>query len=247
MRTGLITLIVALCVASVAATADPKKDPVDFTGVWWPARGTADFKPDPVLTPEAQKTWDAVRSSMAQGIVPEDSTAACVPPGTPRLMTRVYPIQWVRYDKGYVVIHEYENMLRWFYMDGRKAPTGDDLLPTFNGYSVAHWEDDTLVVETTGFKHQSDSGLQVWIQMGVKVTPKLKLVERYRLGAEGKTMEVQLTMTDPDILAKPWVSKKIFELRPNVEIMEFTCLPDENVVTYKSDGSTTFKDLQNPK
>ena len=238
-----ITGWLALAPAPAAARSAAAHDPVSFNGAWWPKPGTADFKPDPLLTPSAQVTWDDVHRELAQGHVVLDSTAACIPPGTPRLMTRVYPIQWVRYDKGYAVIHEYENEVRWIFMDGRNAPVGDDLIPTFNGYSVGRWEGDALVVETAGFKPQSEGGWPVWIQMGVRVTAQLKLIERYRLAEGGKVLEVQMTMTDPSTLAQPWITSKRFDLRPDVDIMEFTCLPDENVVTFKSDGSTTFKGL----
>jgi len=196
-----------------------------------------------VLTAPAQATWDHVRAEMKLGHVIQDSTAACVPPGTPRLMTRVYPIQWLRDDKGYVLVHEYDHQVRWIYMDGRKAPTGDDLIPSFNGYSVGHWEGAELVVDTTGFKAQSEGGWPVWIEPGVHVTPRLKLVERYRLREAGEVLEVELTMTDSDVLAKPWVAIKRFDRKHDVDLMEFTCLADENEVTFKPDGSTTFKGL----
>lgn len=235
----------AACAAQTPrAAAAPARDPVSLGGAWWPRQPEgADFKPDPELTPAARRVWDEIRGSMAQGHVVLDSTAACVPPGTPRLMTRVYPIQWIRYEKGYALIHEFGNEIRWIYMDGRSAPQGDDLIPTFNGYSVGHWEGRDLVVETTGFKTQSEGGWPVWIQMGVRTTAELKLLERYSLGADGKSLQVVITMIDPGTFARPWITGKRFDLRSDVDIMEFTCLPDENVVTFKDDGSTTFKGL----
>lgn len=235
--TGATAAAARLHAARLGAPADP------FTGVWWPKPGTADFKPDPALTPAAQAEWDHVRAEMKLGRVLQDSTAACVPPGTPRLMTRVYPIQWLRADKGYVLVHEYDHQVRWIYLDGRKAPVGDDLIPSFNGYSVGRREGRELVVETTGFKPQSEGGWPVWIEPGVRVTPQLRLRERYRLLEGGRVLEVELTMTDPSVLARPWVAIKRFDRKPDVDLMEFTCLADENEVTFKPDGSTTFKGL----
>jgi hypothetical protein len=255
MKTGLLAIAGACALCATACATGPARttsyaalrgDPVDFSGAWWPRQPEgADFKPDPELTPAAQRVWDEVRSSMKEGRVVLDSTAACVPPGTPRLMTRVYPIQWIRYEKGYALIHEFGNEVRWIYLDGRKAPQGEDVIPQFNGYSVGRWEGRDLVVETTGFKTESEGGWPVWIQMGVRATPELKLVERYQLADDGKSMQVELTMFDAATFAKPWVTRKRFDLRPDVDIMEFTCLPDENVVTFKEDGSTTFKGLSN--
>ena len=45
---------------------------------------------------------------------------------------------------------------REIYMDGRKFPEGDELNPTYLGYSVGRWENpDTLVVENKGFNENS--------------------------------------------------------------------------------------------
>lgn len=229
------------------ASADTTADPVSFSGTWWPYQPEgADFKPDPELTPAARIVWDDIHRTMSQGHVVLDSTAACVPPGTPRLMTRVYPIRWIRYEKGYALVHEYGNEVRWIYMDGRNAPRGDDLIPTFNGYSVGHWDGNVLSVETTGFKTQSEGGWPIWIEMGVRVTSDLKLVERYTLARDGKSMDVEITLTDPGTFQRPWVTRKEFRLRPDVDIMEYSCLADENVVTFKKDGSTTFRGLPDP-
>jgi hypothetical protein len=249
---AVLRILASACILAQAACASQPvdapaardNDPVSLSGTWWPKQPEgADFKPDPELTPAARTVWDDIRGAMAQGRVLLDSTAACVPPGTPRLMTRVYPIQWVRYEKGYVLIHEFGNEVRWIYMDGRKAPQGDDLIPSFNGYSVGRWEGRDLIVETTGLKPQSEGGWPVWIQMGVRVTPELRLLERYSLSDDGRALQVEITMDDPGTFARPWVTGKRFELRSDVDIMEFTCLPDENVVTFKDDGSTTFKGL----
>ena len=42
---------------------------------------------------------------------------------------------------------------RQIFMDGRKLP--DDPNPTWLGYSVGHWDGDTLVVESAGFNDRS--------------------------------------------------------------------------------------------
>ncbi len=236
------------CVLAMAAPAlAANRDPADLTGVWWPVQPHgSDFKPDPPLTPAAQKDWDEVRAAMSAGKTVQDSAGSCVPPGTPRLMTRVYPIQWVRYGAGWVLIHEFENAVRWIYTDGRKPPAADDVLPAYNGYSIGHWEGRTLVVETSGFKPTSDTGRQVWIEMGVPVTPQLKLTEKYSLTDAGKGMKVELIMSDPSIFTRPWVTEKQFELKTDVEIMEFTCLADENPIEYAPDGSAGFRDFSKP-
>ena len=60
-------------------------------------------------------------------------------------------------------------------MDGRKFPEGDELNPTYLGYSVGRWENpDTLVVENKGFNENS------WLDyFGHPHTDKMEVVERW--------------------------------------------------------------------
>jgi len=48
------------------------------------------------------------------------------------------------------VLHEFNASYRQIFTDGRPLPK--DPLPAWNGYSVGHWEGDTLVVESSGFR-----------------------------------------------------------------------------------------------
>jgi hypothetical protein len=45
---------------------------------------------------------------------------------------------------------------RQIFLDGRELPKNPN--PTWRGYSIGHWEGDTLVVETAGFKRQELAG-----------------------------------------------------------------------------------------
>ena len=57
---------------------------------------------------------------------------------------------------------------------GRPLP-GTDAEPWWYGYSVGHWDGDTLVVDTTGFK---DGG---WLDViGNPMTDAAKWTERFR-------------------------------------------------------------------
>ena len=64
---------------------------------------------------------------------------------------------------------------RQIFMDGRKLET--DPNPSWMGYSVGHWEGDTLVVESNGFNDRS------WLDRnGHPHTEALRVTERYRAG-----------------------------------------------------------------
>ena len=59
---------------------------------------------------------------------------------------------------------------REIHMDGRELP--QDPNPDWMGYSVGHWEGDTLVIESNGFNDRT------WIDGGHPHTEALRLTER---------------------------------------------------------------------
>lgn len=193
----------------------------DLTGVWWVTQpeGAAGFKPDPPLNAEAQKVLDEVNRLRAAGFNARDKTGTCAPPGFPLILTRVYPIQVIHTPKLITIIHEYHNAVRWIWLDGRDHPQGEDLIPTYYGHSIGWWEGDTLVVDTVGMNTAPD------IQPGVPHTEQLRIVERIRLTPEGFVN--QLTMTDPSLFTKPWVTAKQYR-KSDAEVQEYVCLPEDN-------------------
>ncbi len=54
-------------------------------------------------------------------------------------------------------------------------PEDPDL--TFNGHSIGHWEDDTLVVDTVGFTTDTRDRQS----FGMQHSDKMRIVERMRL------------------------------------------------------------------
>ncbi|HWN38366.1 MAG TPA: hypothetical protein VNP02_07710, partial [Gammaproteobacteria bacterium] len=92
---------------------------------------------------------------------------------------------------------------RIIYMDGRK-PTGqvqgDDDNPLYYGRAVAHWDGDTLVVETTGFNED------FWFTNGgLPHTNLLSLTERFTR-TDYNTLRYEVTIDDPGAYTKPWSS-----------------------------------------
>lgn len=71
---------------------------------------------------------------------------------------------------------------------------------TTSGDSIAHWEGDTLVVDTIGF--EPTHGITA-IPGGGFRTAASHLVERYRLLKNGALLSVTFTWTDPAVFATP--------------------------------------------
>jgi hypothetical protein len=104
---------------------------------------------------------------------------------------------------------------RQIYMDGRKLEAAPN--PSWMGYSVGHWDGDTLVVETNGYNDRT------WLDRnGHPHTEALRTTERYRRTDFGD-LEYTLTLEDPAIYAKPWTLKMGARLAADTEIIEYVC------------------------
>ena len=237
--TGVIAPPAALQKTPGVIKSNRKSDPpaFDLNGVWWVTQpeGAAGFKPDPPLKPEAQAVLDEVLRLRAEGFNARDKTGTCAPPGFPLILTRVYPIQVIHTPKLITIIHEYHNAVRWIWLDGRDHPQGDDLIPTYYGHSIGWWEGKTLVVDTVGMNTAPD------IQPGVPHTEQLRIVERFSLTKDGFVDE--LTMHDPSILTKPWVTAKQYK-KSDAEVQEFVCLQEDN--HYASDEKGILRPIAAP-
>jgi hypothetical protein len=113
---------------------------------------------------------------------------------------------------------------RQIFLDGRAHPK--DVQPTWYGHSIGRWVGDTLVVDTVGFNDKT------WITMRTSPhTEEMHLVERFRRPDLGH-LEVELTIDDPKAYAKPWTIKRVSELAPNEDVMEFICTENNRDVEH---------------
>jgi hypothetical protein len=149
----------------------------------------------------------------------EDPNAHCMPRGAPRIWTDDYYKRIFQLPDRVVILTERNMQYRQIFTDGR--PPLDDPNPTWNGYSTAKWDDDTLVVLTNGFK----DGL--WLDAnGNPLGNTGKLTERIRRPNYG-TLEVQMTIDDPTFYAAPWTVTLRQPLVLDSELLDYYCLENE--------------------
>jgi hypothetical protein len=117
-----------------------------------------------------------------------------------------YPFQIVQGGGNILFAYEYDSANRVVQMsDHQEAP-----IDTWMGWSNGHWDGDTLVVETTG---NNDS---TWFdRAGNHHSNALKVTERFAL--EGENL-IRYSATIEE---------------PNVEILEFKCVPFVEELLYK--------------
>ncbi|HEY6341522.1 MAG TPA: hypothetical protein VIY49_08530 [Bryobacteraceae bacterium] len=129
------------------------------------------------------------------------------------------PIKIVQSPRMTVILYE-GFPPRQIYTDGRGWPKEFDL-PAYVGYSVGHWEGDTLVVETRGF---NDKG--VLDVIGHPQSEAMRVIERYRRRDYGH-LEYEMTFDDPRMYTKPFTIRVPHNLLAGGDIFESVCTDNE--------------------
>jgi hypothetical protein len=83
-------------------------------------------------------------------------------------------------------------------------------IPDALGWGVAHWEGNVLTIDVShvGYWYQEESGFV--LEVGVPHSDKLTAVEKWwQTGPD--TLQLEITLTDPVALTKPWVVTKTYD------------------------------------
>ncbi len=93
--------------------------------------------------------------------------------------------------------------------DNRKHDEKKALESTYMGYSVGHWDGDTLVVDSISFVDSTWFG-----RGGLFHSDQMHTVERFT--REGDALLYNITVEDPEVLVEPWVlPTRTVRLNPN--------------------------------
>ncbi|MED5534587.1 MAG: hypothetical protein VX690_02675 [Pseudomonadota bacterium] len=199
-------------------------NPRDLSGVWsgfGGGGGRVPFGPNrPPLTPEGEAkylTHIPTRSSdprvpaVDDPALSNDPTFECNPRGFPRVMfdTSSRTFEFIHIDDRVLQLLQRGRTLREFWMDGREIPSPenmDNIGPSWYGHSVAKWEGNELIVDTTGMDDRA------WLDTPGHVKSfEARIQERYRK-VDADTIELRMTLYDPTSYTAPWVSDtKIFK------------------------------------
>ena len=103
-------------------------------------------------------------------------------------------------------------------------PFVDDNIRQWMGDARAHWDGDTLVVETKNFHNRgwiASSGAGRRLK-GIPTSKALHVVERYRRVSEN-TIIWNVTIDDPNVYTRPWTIEMPLTAEPGYEIFEYAC------------------------
>ena len=243
MKASVIALVIVLLAAPLAAaqwlkqptagiprTADGKADLTapaprtpdgrpDLSGLWakvspkYARNIAADLKPEEIR-PWARTLVDERSENLGK----DGMQVRCLPLGpayaTSGDSTGSEMVRIVQTPQLIVMLNP-DLTYRQIWMDGRTLES--DPNPSWMGYSVGRWEADSLVVDSFGFHAGT------WLdRVGNPHTEKLRMTERYRRPNFG-SLEVEVTLSDPDAYARPWTVKTVATYAPDTEMLEWVC------------------------
>src|SRR3989442_6100949 len=188
----------------------------DFSGLWQPEVNPyrfdviQDLKDEAIFRPAAE----AIFMERVKDFRKDDPVTNCLPGGPSETINTTYRI----IHSPTIVAMLFENgtgRYRQIYMDGRNLPK--DPNPSWLGYSVGHWDGDTLVVESAGFNDRT------WLdRAGHPHSESLRVTERFRRVDFGH-MQYQITFDDPETLTKPLTLSLSVNYRPDTDMLENVC------------------------
>ncbi|MBV9503975.1 MAG: hypothetical protein JO323_03115 [Acidobacteriia bacterium] len=191
----------------------------DLSGLWMPADEVkhllnlaADMKPEDVpLQPWARDLYNQRIANQGK----DHPGAYCLPSGIPEKDSVPDGVKLVQTEDLILLLHESRTIYRQIFTDGRPFPKSPQ--PTWMGYSLGHWEGETLVVETIGQNGKT------WLDMrGLPGTESLRVIERFRRPKIGH-MDIDVTIDDPAAYTKPWNVKLAWRLEPDADLIESIC------------------------
>jgi len=144
------------------------------------------------------------------------------------------------FTPGRVTLTNEMGLLRRIYTDGRALPEAPDATNT--GYSVAHWEGPTLVVETVGI---NPGALYPNTQQGaVPIGTNARISERIFL-KDANTLQFDIVTVAPEVLTGPDRRTRLYTRLPKTTPTEITFCADYDRSIDPESGQQRF-DLTPP-
>jgi len=145
-----------------------------------------------------------------------DPHTRCKPSGGARMFHTPYGMEFVDLGQEMLLINVgAPHSWRRIWVDGREFP--ENIEPSWYGYSVGRWEEDTLVVETRGF----NTGF--WISRGgFPHTEQLTTIEKFSRPDWGR-LRYEITIDDPGAYTQPWTGGWYMTWGDGVEPFDYLC------------------------
>ena len=213
-----VSLAIALFAAAGGSRGDAAPAKPALTGMWTLDQADFEKRETPPFTAEAKRLVAAQQAEIEAGKVINAAQLKCLPPGTPSMMLGEFALELLETPGRVTIISEMSPLVRTVYLN-RTGPS-EGLEPMWNGYSVGKRDGDALVVHTD---HFNDRPAPIGFG-GTVHTSATAMTERFELSADGRTMTIRTTLTDPRLLAAPYTLVRHYTRLPeDAELWEYVC------------------------
>jgi hypothetical protein len=213
---------VMIAAMAYAATAHAAAATPDLSGTYWATEYHAKIQVlgggEPPLNAAGKTAYQTNQAGLKAGSIPDPARSVCLPDGVPRVLATPYPFELFQAPVGQVTfVHELNHQIRPIQLNA-KLPSYDEsvLYPTYGGRSSAHYEGDTLVIESNSFNDQTFLDAT-----GLPHSDKLVTTERVR--KIGSQLEDVVTIHDPELYTKDWQARFVYAQRDDVRLQEYAC------------------------
>jgi hypothetical protein len=225
MKSVRVALIAGAALASVlavsaalAAGAEP-----NISGVWWATTYSPKIQVtgggDPPLNDAGKKQYADNKAALRNGSLVDRARKICIPDGVPRVLETPHPFEIFQVPVGQItMLHELNHQMRVIPLN-KPMRSYDELsaFANFNGYSVGHYEGDTLVIQSNGFNDETflDS-------TGLPHSDEMVTTERVRKISANQLEDV-ITIHDPKMYTRDWQARFVYNQRNDIRIEDYSC------------------------
>jgi hypothetical protein len=155
---------------------------------------------NPILLPHAADAVRAQRDLYRGGEPVYSAWALCWPSGVPLVFSMINAVQLLQSEEEVTIIYQRGQTVRHIYLNEAHP---QNLSPTWFGHSVGHYEGaDTLVVDTIAQDTRSLTD-----RFGTPKSPAMRVVERYTIAPDRRSLRVAFTVEDPETFTTGWSAR----------------------------------------
>jgi hypothetical protein len=200
----------------------PPSAAMNISGVWW----TQSYSPkiqivgggDLPYNEKGKSQYAGNMAALKDGTLKDEARRLCVPDGLPRVLGNPYPFQLIQTPGRVTFVYELNHVIRPIPLDKPQQSAEElEVAPYYSGHSVAHWNGDTLLIETAGFNEKTFVDAT-----GAPHSDAMTTVEAVKK-LDDKTLEDVITVTDPMMFTKPWSARFVYDLHPEVRLEDYVC------------------------
>lgn len=112
-----------------------------------------------------------------------------------------------------------DEAVREVHLDQKQHPS--TIKPSLFGHSIGHWEGETLVIDTVGYKPHVSG-----VFSGIPGGARKHTLERLSLTPDHLHLRYQMTMEDPEYLLEPAQLDMLWDHRPDLDFARVPCDKD---------------------